>query len=148
MDKILEFITNLFPLTDNADGKGAAWLSPDGKFMWVNAHGDVDEEVMAQFPEVDMDKYLNGILLDKYNFVRLNNGGGPFGWDRYITLPKDITIDQIYAIEEWLENYDKDTIDIGTVDDVKTYSTDNLTYILNRLKNYKNTHELKEEVED
>lgn len=128
--------------------EGACYILPSGEFVDPGrAHGNVDEFIVENFPEIDIIDYPNGYLVDAEQCVRLNDGKGmSFSSDRYITLPDLVTLDQIYAIENWLDHYSSDEITVSTVDgsmivyDLK----DGKERLINRLKKYHNMKVLSE----
>lgn len=136
--------------TQSSPSKGPAYILPDGRFLYLErAHGEVDEYVADKYG-VDLVDYPNSYLVDKFDCVRLNDGNKSFYWDTYITLPKNVTSSQIYSIEEWLENYDRDRISVGSVlnSNFTEYSTDDINRIVNRIKYYKTNKVLKESNRD
>lgn len=148
-DDIFNAVLHQFPSTDFPE-KGASFILPSGKFLDPDrAHGEVDEFIVSKFPQIDLTDYPNGYMVDSEQCVRLNDGRGKsFTFDRYITLPNYITSDQLYSIETWLEQYPYETI---TVSDTKgnlaefNIQEDGISYIMNRIKKYKNTQILSED---
>lgn len=131
---------------------GACYILPDGLFLDPgNAHGNVDEFVISNFPEIDQEDYLNGYLMDAEQCVRLNDGrAGSFTFDRYITLPNVITSNQIYAIKDWLEEYPYDEITVSSVNGsmVEFNLSDGISRIMNRIKKYKASNILAEDIDE
>lgn len=151
-DDIFKAVLKQFPTTDFPE-KGACFILQSGKFLDVKrAHGEVDEFIVENFPEINLLDYPNGYLVDSENCVRLNDGrGASLTFDRYITLPKFMTTDQIDAIEKWLEQYPYDEITVSdTGNQVANYSLvkDGISYIMNRIKKYKTTKILSEDIDD
>ena len=146
-DSILDqFKTSRSPMT------GACYVLPDGTFLDSEGyHGNVDEFVISNFPEIDIEDYPNGYLVDAEQCIRLNDGkGGFFVFDRYITLPDTMTADQVYAIEDWLNVYPHDMIDVADslTHNLVTYDlTSGITRLVNRIKKYKTSGILTEEDE-
>ena len=146
---IFDDVVNTYS-TQSSPSKGPAYILPDGRFLYLErAHGEVDEYVADKYG-VDLADYPNSYLVDKFDCVRLNDGNKSFYWDTYITLPKNITSSQIYSIEEWLENYDRNKISVGSVlnSNFIEYHTDDISRIVNRIKYYKTNKVLKESNED
>ena len=151
-DDIFVAIQNEFPTTDFPE-KGASYILPDGKFLHPDsAHGEVDEFIVDNFPEIDLMDYPNGYLVDSEQCVRVNDGRGKsFTFDRYITLPKTLTNNQIYFIEDWLKEYPYEEITVSDTGSQKAefdLSRDGITYIMNRIKKYRTSRILSEDVED
>lgn len=143
LDSVIEYFGK-----DDKFRPGACYILPDGSFINVDHHGDVDEFIIDNY-DVEPEQFLNTYLVDFENCVRCNDGRGKsFTLDRYITLPKTLTNDQIYSIEDWLEKYPHEEISISSVDgQVVTFNLirDGISYIINRIKRYKNSNVLVEE---
>lgn len=150
-DDIFLAIQKEFPVTDFPQ-KGAQFILPSGRFLNpVKAHGEVDEFIVNKFPEINILDYPNGYMVDSENCVRVNDGRGQsFTYDRYITLPKVITNEQIYAIEDWLKEYPYSEISVGDVEGHLAQFTldDGINNIINRIKKYKNSHILSEDADN
>lgn len=147
-DDIFKAILNQFPVTDFPE-KGASFILPSGKFLDPDkAHGEVEEFIVDNFPQIDIMDYPNGYMVDSEQCIRVNDGRGKsFTLDRYITLPKYITADQIYALEDWLKEYPYESITVSdTFGHIAEFNLeeDGITYLMNRIRKYKNTQILSE----
>lgn len=143
LDSVIEYFGK-----DDKFRPGACYILPNGSFINVDHHGDVDEFIINNY-DIEPEQFLNTYLVDFENCVRCNDGRGKsFTLDRYITLPKTITNDQIYSIEHWLKKYPNEEISISSVDgQVVTFNLicDGISYVINRIKRYKNSNILVEE---
>lgn len=151
-DDIFLAVQRQFPVTESP-ARGAVYILPDGKFLGTNSsHGQVDSFVEDNFPDIKLTDYPNGYLVDAEQCVKMNDGrGASFTFDRYITLPKYITNDQINSIENWLEEYPYDFIKVDdTLGHMVEFSlvNDGISRIMNRIKKYKNTQILSEDIEN
>ena len=146
-DDIFKAVLNEFPVTDFPE-KGASYILPSGKFLDPDkSHGEVDEFIVTHFPQIDLMDYPNSYMVDSEQCVRVNDGRGKsFTYDRYITLPKYLTTQQIYSIEKWLKEYPYEEITVGdTFGHAADFNLeDGITYLMNRIKKYKNTQILSE----
>jgi len=149
-----EIITSEFIPSVNAYS-GAAYILPDGKYINVVNHGDIDEFIMNSDEydsENHLENYHNGIMVDKYNCVRLNDGGNSvFKNDVYIMLPKEITDEQLYSIKYWLEKFifGNVLVEESKTNTTATYDLRDRTpnYVINRIKRYYNGNGLVEHKE-
>lgn len=143
LDSVIEYFGK-----DDKCRPGACYILPDGSFINVDHHGDVDEFIIDNY-DIEPEQFLNTYLVDFENCVRCNDGRGKsFTLDRYITLPKTITNHQIYSIEDWLKEYPHEKISISSVDgQVANFNLieDGISYIINRIKRYQNSNILVEE---
>ena len=146
-DDIFAAIQKQFPITTFPQ-KGASYILPDGKFLTPKAaHNEVDEFIIKEFPEISLKDYPNSYMVDSIGCIRLNDGQkNSFKWDRYITLPPYISSEQIYSLEEWLKQYPYSEITVAdTLGNIAEFNlAEGISYILSRIKKFKNTQILSE----
>lgn len=151
---IFELVKNNFVISDSP-ASGPQFILPDGKFLQPgNAHTNVDDFIMDNFS--DMGKlwmeYPEGYLLEKCGCIKCNDGKSNNGFvDCYMALPEGITTDQIYSIQDWLETFNEDELSVYDVKNKTWVSFDlskGVSRLMNRLKEYKNSRVLKEDVSE
>lgn len=141
-DQTLEEIKEKFPPSISFN-EGANWILPDGKFISVKTHTEIDEFILNKY-NLDIDEYLDefktSIMSEGFNCVRINDGT-VFSGDFYIQLPsKNISSEQIISLEEWLDSVNGvGVMDVSTSDDqFATYDLSEVPpdYIIKRIRRY------------
>lgn len=147
-EELLEVIYKIFPVLNSPD-EGALFIMPDGKFIKVNFHGELAEWIIT-YLNLDLDKDDPIEPVEYFNAVRVNDGKTFFIGDYYVELPpKKLTAYQFDSLENWLEyvslqGYSNVDISVFRKREYKSYDLDDINYIINRIKRYYNTGELKE----
>lgn len=102
-----------FVFSDKPDGTGAAYIMPDGKFLFLEQNREFFNT--AKITHGALDFYLiqnkliknteaSRVLCQTDNAIRINDGSN-FSFEVLVGLPKNkLTYDQLDALESWLYN--------------------------------------------
>lgn len=151
MEDILDIIKNNLKISQKPV-KGPSYLLPDGTYLDIfnsnmKTHGSVEEWL---YENNYIDDYSITPALIQLGAIRLNDGSN-FGGESLIELPEEITHDQIYALEDYLEYLEsvKDWVDATDRNQDLysfTFRDDSINKIIGKIKSlYKGIKESKEE---